>query len=234
MGAWKLLIIAVMVLMCPICSADTQPENSLILPAPRFDSDCSVETALNERRSIREFSDKPLLLKDLSQMLWAAYGITKPVENGPAFLRGGFRTAPSAGGLYPLEIYVVVERVENLTPGIYRYNSREHTLEKRKSGSFSKLLSKAGLGQGMIRAAPAVVVYSAVFSRTGKKYGERGRERYVWMDAGHSAQNMYLQARSLNMGMCVSGAFSDPEVKTLLGMTREETPLYIIPMGYGK
>ncbi len=207
------------------------PSETIDLPDPSYASDTSIEEALLERRSVRSYKDEPLTLHEISQLLWAAYGITKQVPGGPDFLRGGFRTAPSAGALYPLEIYVVAGNVTDLSPGIYRYDSRNHKLEKTMEGDKRKELAGAALGQSMIKEAPAVIVYSAVFERTTRKYGDRGRERYVWMDAGHSAQNIYLQGISMDIGLCVSGAFRDLNVKKVMNMTREEEPVYIIPVG---
>ena len=200
------------------------------LPAPRLDGETSVEEALQGRRSIRTYSSEPLTLEEVSQLLWSAYGITKKMEK-PAFLRGGFRTAPSAGGLYPLELYLVAGNVKGLPDGIYWYKSETHELAKIARGDKRDKLCEAGLSQEMIKTAPAAIVYSAVFERNTRKYGPRGRERYVWMDAGHSAENLYLQAYALGLGMCVSGAFDDLLVRSVVGMTKEEEPIYIIPVG---
>lgn len=200
------------------------------LPPPRRDGTVSVEKALASRRSVRTFAEKPLDLSEISQLLWAAYGVTLPKAE-PAFLRGGFRTAPSAGALYPLEIYVVAGDVRELPDGIYKYDSGRHVLIRIASGDRRKGFRESALGQEMIERAPAVIVYSAVFERTTRKYGPRGRERYVWMDAGHSAQNVYLQAEALGLGCCVSGAFSDLDVRRAIGMTQAEEPIYIVPVG---
>ena len=203
------------------------------LPPPRTDSKTSIEQSLLGRRSIRTYGDEPLTLPEISQLLWAAYGITKK-KDSPAFLRGGFKTAPSAGGLYPLEIYVVAGNVTGLPAGIYQYKPVAHELAKIAEGDRRCDLRNAGLGQSMIEDAPAVIVYSAVFARTTGKYGKRGRERYVWMDAGHSAQNIYLQAQALDIGVCICGAFNDILVKKVVGMTKEEEPVCIIPVGKRK
>jgi SagB-type dehydrogenase family enzyme len=203
------------------------------LPEPRYESPMSVEKALLGRRSVRTYSEEPITLAQISQLLWAAYGITKKMDT-PAFLRGGFRTAASAGGLYPLELYVVAGNVKDLPAGIYCYKSDRHELALIARGDKRAELCEAGLGQPMIKNAAAVIVYSAIFERTTKKYGPRGRERYVWMDAGHSGQNLYLQAYALDLGMCVSGAFIDILVKKVIGMTKSEEPVYIVPVGKKK
>jgi SagB-type dehydrogenase family enzyme len=189
-----------------------------------------VEESLHGRRSIRTYSDEPLTLLEISQLLWAAYGITKK-QDSPEFLRGGFKTAPSAGGLYPLEIYIVVGKVTGIPAGVYKYIPKDHKLIKILDGDKRKALAEAGHSQSMINEAPVSFVYSAVFERTTKKYGDRGRERYVWLDAGHSAQNIYLQAYTLGIGVCVSGAFTDIMVKKAVNMIRQEEPVYIIPAG---
>jgi SagB-type dehydrogenase family enzyme len=207
-----------------------QNGNPVNLPEPRLTSDISVEEALLNRRSIREFKDEALTLEQVSQILWAAYGITEE-RSSPSFLRGGLRTAPSAGGLYPLEIYLVVGKVAGLSSGIYKYNSENHTLELISQGDVRKDLAKAALDQEFIAAAPASVFYAADFKRTTQKYGTRGRERYVCMDLGHSAQNVYLQAYALNLGTCAMGAFTDDMVSMVMQLPENEEPLYIMPIG---
>ena len=201
------------------------------LEEPRYESDHSVEEALKNRRSVRSYKNEPVTLKELSQILWAAYGITKEIPGGPDFLRGGMRTAPSAGALYPLEIYVVAGDVKGLEDGIYWYDSEDHKLHQLQIGDKRAELASAGLDQLMLERAPLSLVYSAIFERTTKKYGERGRERYVMMDLGHSAENVYLQAGAMGLGTCAVGAFSDLQVKMLINMTKEEEPLYLMPIG---
>ena len=201
------------------------------LPEPRLDSEISIEETLQKRRSIRKYSDDPLTMEEVSQILWAAYGITKPYPDGPAFLRGGLKTAPSAGATYPLEIYLVAGNVIELSAGIYKYKPEDHSIFKISDGDVRKELAKAALEQPWVLKAPASIVYSAVFSRTTDFYGDRGRERYVCMDLGHSAENVYLQAVALDMGTVAIGAFSDIKVKLLINMTREEEPIYIMPLG---
>lgn len=201
------------------------------LPKPAYNSDTSIEKALKERRSIRKYKDKPLSLSEISQILWSAYGITKPIKDGPSFLRGGLKTAPSAGALYPLEIYVVAGNVTDLPAGVYKYKPDGHKLVKIADGDRRIELYKASLNQDWVKEAPASIVYSAVFSRTTEIYGKRGQERYVCMDLGHSAENIYLQAVSLNIGTVAIGAFYDTKVKVIVNMTKEEEPLYIMPIG---
>lgn len=206
-----------------ITTAESSPE-TIKLPQPLFDSKTSVETALHERRSIRDYRNIPIALSDLSQLLWAA--------QGPSGTGGG-RTTPSAGALYPLEVTVIVGNVAGLQAGIYLYKPENHELLKIKEGDNRAELSKAALGQSAILNAPAVIVISAVYERTMTKYGERGI-RYVHMEAGHAAENIYLQAVSLNLGTVVIGAFDDDAVKKAANLTVREQPLYIMPVGKAK
>ncbi|MHC1571520.1 MAG: SagB/ThcOx family dehydrogenase [Methanosarcinales archaeon] len=192
------------------------------LPEPRYDSHTSVEEALLKRRSVREYKDEPLTLTELSQLLWATQGITDPIRS--------FRTAPSAGALYPLEEYVAVSNVKGVTKGVYKYKPHEHELVKIKDGNARDELTAAALGQTCVRESAIVIVLSAVYERTTQRYGDRGI-RYVQMEAGHAAQNLYLQALSLNLGTVVVGALKDQEVRKILKMPDEEYPLYLMPVG---
>jgi SagB-type dehydrogenase family enzyme len=197
---------------------------------PDTDGDISVEGALANRRSHRRFRDRALSERQLSQILWAAYGITEP-RPGEAALRGGLRTAPSAGALYPLEIYVIVGNVEGIEPGVYRYIAQEHKITRTLDGDVRGELREAAMGQRMVSEAPAVVFFSAVFERTTQRYGERGRN-YVYIELGHSAQNVYLQAEALGLGTCAIGAFDDSRVRKVLDLPAGEEPLYLMPVGY--
>jgi len=192
------------------------------LPRPKYDSGTSIEEALLKRRSIREYKDEPLTLAEVSQLLWAAQGITEPSR--------GFRTAPSAGALYPLEVYVAVGNVEDVSEAVYRYKPREHELERRVTGDKRAELYDAALMQSSVKDAAIVIVFSAVYERTTGWYGERGI-RYVHIEVGHAAQNVYLQAVSLNLGTVAIGAFRDDEVKEVIGMSDQEQPLYVMPVG---
>jgi len=199
------------------------------LSAPSSEGLISVESALENRRSHRDFQNKALTEAQLSQLLWAAYGVTLPRSD--AGLRGGLRTAPSAGALYPLEIYAVVGNVEGIEPGVYRYIPADHSIERVLAGDVRNELSDAALGQRMVSQAPATIFYSAVFERTTGRYGERG-VIYVYIEVGHSAQNVYLQAEALGLGTCAIGAFTDNTVRQLLNLPNDEEPLYLMPVGY--
>jgi len=202
-----------------------------ILPSPQTDGKMSVEKAMAERRSQRRFQDRAISAEQLSQILWAAYGVTEP-RTDRAFLRGGFRTAPSAGALYPFDIYAVVGKVKDIEPGVYKYISEEHKIVRTIDQDVRVALRAAALGQAMVEEAPVTVVYSAIFSRMTGKYGDRGRERYVCMDLGHSAQNIYLQAGALHLGTCAIGAFVDSRISQVLELPEEEEPLYLMPVGH--
>ncbi len=191
------------------------------LPRPRYDGNMSIEKALSSRRSIRNYSYAPLSLTEISQLLWAAYGITSP---------GGLRAAPSAGALYPLEIYVVIGEVNGLTAGVYKYNCLKHTLHITGEQDIRSELSRAGLGQLSIKNAPVTLVICAVYERITGKYGNRGI-RYAHMEAGHVSQNIYLQAVSLGLGTVAIGAFEDKQVKKIAAVQEDELPLYLMPVG---
>ncbi|TAL68198.1 MAG: SagB/ThcOx family dehydrogenase [Bacteroidetes bacterium] len=213
---------------------DFMDKTILNLPAPNLKSNVSIEEALQQRRSVREYSDEPLTLQQISQLLWAAYGITRHAVNGPDFIRGGFRTTPSAGALYPLEFYIIVGNVEEIEPGIYKYNSEKHELSLCLKGDKRDDLCHAAQLQEMFEKAPVTIVITAVFSRTTGKYGARGREHYVWLEAGHSAQNICLQCVSLGLGTCTVGAYSDSDVFKVLKLPSEEEPIYLLPVGNKK
>jgi SagB-type dehydrogenase family enzyme len=194
------------------------------LPEPVKDSTTSIEEALWRRRSVRSYKDSPLMLAEVSQLLWAAQGISSP---------RGLRTPPSAGALYPLEVYVVAGNVDGLPDGIYHYRPDRHEIALIVSGDKRGELCRAALGQTSVRNAAAVIVFSAVYERTGMKYGDRGI-RYVHMETGHAAQNVFLQAVSLELGTVAVGAFYDDAVKRVLKMSDREQPLYIMPVGRKK
>ncbi|MDP2208123.1 MAG: SagB/ThcOx family dehydrogenase [Bacteroidota bacterium] len=190
------------------------------LPKPQTTGEISLEETLNKRRTVRSFSKKPISLSELGQLLWAGQGVTSPE---------GFRTAPSAGALYPLEVFIVAGNVSGLESGIYRYKPQNHSLAKIISGDKRKDLASAALGQQQIETAAANIIITAIVKRTSSKYGSRA-ERYVNMEVGHTAQNILLQVQSLGLGACPIGAFHDEKVKKLLQL-KEEEPLYILTVG---
>ncbi len=214
---------AISVLVCSVglSAATLAPGQSIALPAPRMDSTTSVEAALAQRRSVRRYSDAALSLPDLAQLLWSAQGVTSP---------RGFRTAPSAGALYPLEVYVVAGNVQSLAPAIYKYAPAEHTLTEWRKGDHRRELASAALRQSAVRDAPAVIVFAGVVQRTARKYGGRA-ERYVILEVGHAAQNVFLQAQTLGLGTVVIGAFRDRAVTRVLTLPGEEKCFYLMPVG---
>ncbi len=191
------------------------------LPQPRFDGPVSVEQALLLRRSVRTYSRDPLTLDALSQLLWAAQGATHP---------RGYRTAPSAGALYPLELYTLAGHVVGLPAGVYRFRCLEHSLEIMRSGDLRSELGRAALNQRCIERAPVTFLFTAVYPRITGKYGHRG-VRYVDMEAGHAAQNLSLQAVALDLKSVVVGAFRDADVRAVAGVPQDEEPLYLVPVG---
>ena len=184
----------------------------------------SLEELLRQRRSVRNYADVPLTKDEVMELLWAGQGITSPV---------GFRTAPSAGALYPLELYLVAGNVDNLAPGIYKYKPVENGLTLVKEGDVRAGLATASLGQRSVADGAVDIVIAAVYERTTVKYGVRG-ERYVHMEAGHVAQNICLQATALNLGLVTIGAFDDAAVAKIVGISPDEAPLYVIPVGRKK
>lgn len=192
------------------------------LPKPQFRSETSIEEALLRRRSIRTYKKDPLQVSEISQLLWAAQGITSK--------DGELRTAPSAGALYPIEIYVVCGNINSIPAGVFHYLPRDHSLDQVIAGNKLKSLDSAALSQGAIDRSAAVILITAEYSKTTEKYYGRGN-RYVHMEAGHVAQNIYLQAISLKIGTVVIGAFTDSEVKKVLQIPQLEEPLYLMPLG---
>jgi len=199
------------------------------LPYPRRVSNMTVEEAMLLRRSIREYTDDPVKIEDLSMILWAAYGISET--------RWGLKTTPSAGATYPLEIYIVIgERGVAagdgyLKPGVYKYDPFTHSMRLVAEGDFRKELARAALGQEWVEEAPVNIVICAVFERTTRVYGERGRVRYVPMEVGHAGQNIYLMATALGYGTVAVGAFYDDEVARVIRARQNEVPMYIMPVG---
>jgi SagB-type dehydrogenase family enzyme len=193
----------------------------VMLPDPSVKGEHSLEQLLSKRRSIRDYPDKALSLPELGQLLWSAQGITHS---------RGFRTAPSAGALYPLELYVVAGQVENLAHGIYHYQPHQHQLQKISDTDVRKKIAKAALSQTWVKNAAAVIVFTADYDRTTIKYGNRG-ERYVHIEVGHAAQNLFLQSEALNLATVVVGAFHDNEVNNILGIPGYLKPLLLMPIG---
>lgn len=187
------------------------------LPPPRLTGPMSLEETLARRRSIREFSPHPLTDQEISQLLWSAQGITYPE---------GDRTAPSAGGLQPLEVWVAS------SAGLFRYEPRHHRLRVHARRDLREAIFRAGLLQDPLVDAPAVFLVAAIYQRTTRKYGRERSPRYIHMEAGHAAQNLLLQAVALDLGAVVIGAFEDEELQRALALPADQRPLYLIPVGH--
>ncbi len=220
-----LLTVAILMLCCLDGEKEMKPEkkhaDTVKLPEPSLEGEMSVEEAIKNRRSRRKYRNEALTLKELSQLLWAAQGITGGTEY--------YRAAPSAGATNPLEIYIVAGNVEGLADGVYHYNPKDNTLELKIEGDLRESLYNYALRQDCVRDAPIDLIFTAVYERTTSRYGDRG-VMYVHMEVGHAAQNVYLQAESLNLGTVVVGAFNNNGIKELLNLSKEE-PLYIMPVG---
>jgi SagB-type dehydrogenase family enzyme len=186
------------------------------LPAPTRTGQMSLEECLRRRRSVREFSTRPLTEQQLGQLLWAAQGISGPE---------GLRTAPSAGALYGLEIYAATAE------GFYRYVPEAHQLEIQSEEDLRPALCRAALDQESVLVAGAVFVIAAVYDRLAGKYGEERSVRYAHLEAGHAAQNLLLQGAALGLGSVPMGAFRDGQVQRVLSLPPEQSPLYLIPVG---
>lgn len=197
------------------------------LPGPETGVGKSLWQSLRERKSVRNYTGERLTPEEVGQLLWAATGANRVTARGDFY----FRTAPSAGGLYPIETYIQINRVKDFSPGIYHYSVPKHGLYLLAEGDFGPALAGAALDQNMVKNAGVNFLWTAVTSRTFWKYGQRGI-RYIYMDAGHAGQNLYLAATALNLGCCAIGAFFDDEVNRLLGLDGEdETIVYMASVG---
>jgi len=198
---------------------------AVALPKPHAKGGERLWTVIDARRSIRDFRPDPLTLEQLTQLLWATQGITGG-RRGSAF-----RAAPSAGACYPLDTWLVVNRVEGLDPGLYRYNVDEAVLEQLRRGDLSRTIAAACLDQEMAAEAAVVLAWVAVPARAKQRYRERAY-RYIYMDAGHVGQNLHLAATALGLGCCAIGAFLDDEVNAILGTDGlHETAVYLSVVG---
>ncbi len=194
------------------------------LPPPSLKGRMSLEEAVARRRSIRDFAPEPLSQSQLSQILWAAQGISNA--------RGRYRTVPSAGASYPLEVFVVCggNGIDGIAAGVYQYNVESHSLVQHHKGDVRAELARAALDQEFVYEAPVDIIFCALFSGTLSGYGSRG-ERYIHMEVGHAGQNIYLQATALGLATVAVGAFHDEQVREVLRLDKQYKPLYIMPVG---
>ena len=212
---------------------DTRPElykeysgSPLIqLPTDVEFSALSLDKALKVRKSVRHFSNTPLTLEQLSYLVWSASGVQR-IEHDFAF-----RTAPSAGGLFPIETYLVVNNVVGVSPGLYHYCITKHALETLRPGEYGIQLSDAAMGQSMCAHSSIVFIWTSIFQRTRWKYGSRAY-RYIYLDAGHMAENVALTAAAMGLGTCAIAAIFDDEVNEILGVDGiEESAIYLTTVG---
>jgi SagB-type dehydrogenase family enzyme len=196
----------------------------IYLPPPSQKGSISLEEAIARRRSVRDFTPESISQSQLSQILWAAQGISDT--------SGQYRTVPSAGATYPLEIFVVCDGngVDGIDGGVYHYNINSHSLTLQFKGDVRQELAQAALGQEFIYEAPVDIIICALYERATGIYGSRG-ERYVYMEVGHAGQNIYLQATALGLATVAVGAFGDEEVREVLRLDEHYKPLYIMPVG---
>ena len=198
-----------------------ESNENIKLPKPELTGQYSVEMLLQQRRSVRLYQKSALKLTEVGQLLWSAQGVTG---------EQGYRTAPSAGALYPLTLYVVVGNVNELSPGLYQYNHEKHNLMKTVNGDLRQLLQNAAHDQSCIGEAAAIFVFTAIYQRTTWKYNKRG-VRYVHMEVGHAGQNFFLQAEGLGLGTVVVGSFDDDKVREVLNLDSDIQPLSLMPVG---
>ena len=196
------------------------------LPRPELTDDPNLWKALTKRRSKRIYRNtERLTLGELSVLLWATQGITE--KYGDTL----FRTTPSAGGLFPIETYLNIRFVEGLEEGIYHFRPGKFDLEFLKKGEFSRMLAEAALGQGIVAAAQATFIWSAILARSKWKYRQRAY-RYIYLDAGHICQNLYLAGEAIGLGVCAIGAFFDDNVNQVVGVDgSDETVIYMATVG---
>ncbi len=196
--------------------SEQQKEQIVNLPEPEKKGEMPLEACIEKRRSTRQFKARKLSMEEISQLLWSAQGITDTSR--------GYRAAPSAGALYPLEIYAVTPE------GVYHYLPEKHAMQHHKPEDLRRQLSDAALSQSSVKSAPLDIVVTAVYQRVTRKYGERGI-RYTHMEAGHATQNVLLQSVALSLASVPVGAFRDESVKNVLSLPDDHEPLYIIPVG---
>jgi len=195
--------------------AQAEPGEAIALPKPRQRGGISVEESIARRRSVRRFDPGPLDLAAISQLLWSAQGVTS---------ERGFRAAPSAGRSYPIELYLACQE------GLFHYRPHQHAVVKVLSADVRGTLARQGRCDAFVAEAPISLIFAVVYERTTDYYGERG-VRYVHLDVGHAAENVHLQGEALGLGSCALGAFDDTAVAKVLGLPKEQKPLYVIPVG---
>lgn len=221
--AKNVCLVSALLVLCGYALVYSEPvrdseEKMIVLPKPRTTGSIPLEEAIWKRRSVRSFSDKKMTLEQVSQLLWAAQGVTD---------ERGLRAAPSAGASYPLEVYIAK------SDGVFHYEPERHALEVVSEVDIRQGLAEASLGQRFIAEAPVSMILVAVKARITSRYGKRG-ERYVDIEVGHAAQNVHLEAVALGLASVPVGAFDDAAIADLLKLPKGDEAVYIIPLGYAR
>ena len=226
-----LLGITITYLIWPQSTTVSNSQSTVIstvnLPSPIIQGNMSVEQAIQDRRSIRHYTNQPLTLQDVSQLLWAAQGITDKTQN--------LRSVPSAGQVYPLEVYIIVGKggVTGLSEGVYRYNPYNNSLEKTSEIDARSDLSQAANGQAWVKEAPVDIVITGDYNKMVTKYKDETLcTRFVNLEAGHAGENIYLEAEARDLVTVALGSFKDDQVHTVLGLPDNENTIYVMPVGY--
>jgi len=212
-------LIGALVIFFTFAEARGEDMKTITLPKPRTKGIVSVEEAIQKRRSVRSYLSKDLTLEDISQLLWACQGITDE--------RRSLRAAPSAGALYPLEIYIAKK------DGVFHYIPDGHKLETLSGKDVKPDLAQASLGQSYVEEAPVDIIICAVYNRITSRYGQRGA-LYTDIEVGHASENVFLQAVALGLDSVPIGAFDEAAVAKILKLLKDTRPLYILPVGYKK
>jgi len=199
-----------------------QPGNRVALAVPEAGEAGTLSGALNRRRSVREYQDRPLSLEQVSRLLWAAQGVTGV---------GGLRTAPSAGAIYPLKAYLIASQVSGLTPGIYRFEPDTNELAFVEKGDRRRLLFQAAMGQECVRMSPAAVLLVSYDKRMQSEFGDHA-EKLIMLECGHAAQNFLLEAVSLGLGGIGLAKFDADAIRTAVAFRTDEEPQYLLLAGH--
>ncbi len=228
---WSLAILIPILALLPLWLTCAKPADELsgkgstkqiTLPAPLTSGTISVEQAIHQRRSTRSFKDEAISLAQISQILYATQGISHKER--------GLRTVPSAGAIYPMELYVLIGKPDGIAPGLYRYIPNTHSLELLQSGDLRRSIVGRVSRQGFVANAPASLILTVIYERITGRYGERGK-MYAHMEVGHAGQNVHLQCEALGLGTVMVGAFNESELAKLMQLPEGEIPLYIMPVG---
>ncbi len=221
-----IMMISALLILTPVCSLVTKAVG-ILLPMPSHKGTVTVEEALKARRTKRSFKARSLTLKEFSQILWAAYGVT---AKAPGY---HLKTAPSAGALYPIDIYTVVGKggVDTLAPGVYHFRPENHSIKCIKEGDLRDSVAKDSLHQLWMAKAPVIMVITGEYSRSTAKYGQRG-VMYTHIEAGHVGQNVFLQAEAIGLKAGIVGAFDNKQIIETIGIPSSHNPLLIMPVGF--